>query len=97
MNIPNYENTQAVEENGYFTDYWQILWQQLFTELQANAGNEGLVVPTLSSDPNSVDPPAVGGQLAQIQTTAQNGTLVYDTFTNELKVRLNDGTFHVIV
>ena len=97
MNIPNFENTQVVDDEKYFTDNWQLLMQQLFTELQTNAGNEGLVVPTLSSDPNSVSPPAVGGQLAQIQTTAQNGTLVYDTFTNELKVRLNDGTFHVIV
>jgi hypothetical protein len=97
MKIPNFSFGALTDRNGIATDDSYYFFQQLTSELQKNAGNEGLVVPTLSSENTSVTPPAAGGQITQIQADAENGTLIYDSFTNKLKVRLNDGTFHVIV
>ncbi len=97
MKIPNFSFGALTDRGGMPTDESYYFFQQLIDELQKNAGPEGLVVPTLSSENNSVDPPAAGGQIAQIQGTAANGTLIYDSFVDKLKVRLNDGTFHVVV
>lgn len=50
MNIPNMPPfSPAVDENGYRTPVEQIFMQQLITQLQQGAGNEGLVAPTLTN------------------------------------------------
>lgn len=50
MNIPNMPPlSPAVDENGYRTPVEQVFMQQLITQLQQGAGNEGLVAPTLTS------------------------------------------------
>jgi hypothetical protein len=112
MNIPNYENIQFTERTGYLTEQWQINMQQLISALQKNVGNEGFVISSVSSDPASVTPTTVGGQLAQLQasfgqqTGVQVGTVVFDPYevngatlparNGQLKVMLADGTFHAI-
>lgn len=100
MNIPNFSYSKLIETSkekfGLPSDDVYYFFQQLVAELQSNAGPEGLVVPTLSSNASSVTPPATGGQITAIEAGALNGTLVYDSNTDQLKVRLNDGTFHVI-
>lgn len=97
MNIPNFSAGALTDRNGNPTDESYYFFQQLTDELQKNAGQEGLVVPTLSSQNTSVTPPAAGGQIGAIEAKAANGTLIYDSFTDQLKVRLADGTFHVVV
>lgn len=112
MNIPNFENIQFVERGGFLTDSYQNILQQLFTALQRGVGQEGFEISQISSDPNSVNPPATGGQLVAIQNTFGHpngvtaGTVIFDPYevngatlpkrNGQLKVLLNDGAFHGI-
>jgi hypothetical protein len=112
MNIPNFENVTFTERNGTLTDPWQLILQNLFSELQGGVGNEGFEISIVTSDPNSITPPASGGQLLVIQDSFGNqngvtaGTIVFDPYAvngailparnGQLKVLLNDGTFHGI-
>lgn len=112
MNIPNFQNTQFVERSGYLTANWQLILEQLFLNLVNNVGPYGYVISPISSDPNSVTPPTSGGQLLVLQNTFGNpngveaGTVIFDPYeqngailparNGQLKVLLNDGTFHSI-
>lgn len=112
MNIPSFENAQVIDTDFYFTDVWQLVMNQLIDALQKNVGEEGFVISTVSSNPNSVDPPTAGGQVARIQASfgqqkgVQAGTVIFDPYevngatlparNGQLKVLLNDGTFHAI-
>ncbi len=95
MNIPSLPINALVETDGprkgYLTDTWFQFFNQLITILQTNAGNLGIVMPSVSSDPDSVTPSAPDGQLGQLQatfnpTTASDkfhvvpGTVVFDPF-----------------
>lgn len=88
----------VIGQNGLMTPQWQLFMTQLIQQLQINFSNEGIVVPTLSSDPASVTPAESGGQIGQLESNqyVQNGTLIYDEFTNQLKVRLSDTNFYTI-
>jgi hypothetical protein len=85
MNIPNFENVQFTQ-GGYLTEMWQLILQNLITELQTGVGQEGFEISNVSSDPNSVSPPTTGGQLAIIQATATKnngvtpGTVIFDPY-----------------
>lgn len=112
MNIPNFENIQFIGRGGFLTENYSNILQQLFSTLQKGVGQEGFEISSVSSDPNSVTPPTSGGQLAKIQSSfgQQNGvkagTVVFDPYevngatlparNGQLKVLLNDGTFHGI-
>lgn len=112
MNVPNFENIQFIEKSGYLTESWQNLLQQLFTQLQLSVGPEGFVISDVSSASNSVTPPTAGGQVAVLEATfgQQNGvkvgTVIFDPAevnggssgspNGQLKVLLQDGTFHKI-
>jgi hypothetical protein len=93
MNIPNFENVQFVDRNGYLTEKWALIMQQLITALQTNLSNEGYIVPSQTA-----------ANITQIQTNvaassnpaAYNGDLLYDSTNNKLKVNLN-GAFKEIV
>lgn len=83
MNIPNYVQDKLVDKNGNLTDGWRLTITQLLTELQNNAGNEGLVSP---SQPST--------NIAKL-INSPNGSLVYDNTTHELKVNIN-GVFKIV-
>lgn len=83
MNIPNFLNEKIVDKEGYLTAPWQNMLIQLITELQKNAGNEGLVMPSQTA-----------ANIALL-TNSSNGTLVYDSTNNIPKVNVN-GTFKSI-
>ncbi len=102
MIVPNFVDVKVVNEDGTFTDEWRNIMQTLLQSAQLNLGNEGYVVPTVSSDPNSVTPPTSGGQLLQVQNniitvngvssyTCKFGTIIYDSFDNKGKIALNNG------
>ena len=94
MIIPNYVDIPIVDpKTGLVSDEWKVILQQLLSQLQKNVGTEGFVIPSISSDPNSVSPPAAGGQLLQLQNTFNPappigsiqpgvvaGTIVFDPF-----------------
>lgn len=96
MNIPAFIETQVVNKDGTFTDSWRLIMTNLLQQLATNAGTEGFVMPSISSANNSVNPSHSGGQLNLITPLAQNGTVIYDPNTDQPKIRLNDGSFHVI-
>jgi len=85
MKVPDYVNAKVIDENGMMSDIWRNIQNQLLTELQKNFSDEGLVPPMQST-----------ANISVINPSATNGTLIYDEDTNELKVRLSDGNFHVI-
>lgn len=86
MNIPSFTNSKVVDENGYFTPEWSILMSQLLTQLQLNAGQEGLIPPKLTTTQISylTDADKSNGAIVQDSTTGDfmgniNGT--WKTFT----------------
>lgn len=85
MNVPNFIHDKFVDENGYLTDGWRLFFNQLINEMNENLSQEGIVMPSQTTANADI-----------IKTDALNGTILYDSTTNELKVRLNDGNFHVI-
>lgn len=84
MNIPNFENIQLVDKNGYLTEQWQNILMQLFTQLQTNLSNEGYKVPQ--------QPTAT---ITTLNTAQSKSALIYDETTDELKVNIA-GTFRVV-
>lgn len=87
MKIPSFIQERFVDENGYLTPSWAAVLMQLLSQLQINAGDEGLVTPSLSSSDITI----VG-----TSTNLQNGTFIYDSTNNLLKATIA-GTFKQIV
>lgn len=78
MNVDNFVHEQMVDENGYLTYSWALWFNQLINQLQKNVGPEGYVVPSLEAT-----------KIAQLTgPSTQDGTLVYDSTNNLLKVRI---------
>lgn len=86
MNIPNFENVKFTNRDGTLSDFWALILQNLFSELQSGVGQEGFEIPLISSASNSVNPPAAGGQIAKLEAAAVAGganapvigTLIFD-------------------
>lgn len=86
MNIPSFIQERVIDENGYFTPSWAFVIEQLLSQLQINAGAEGLVPSSLKTEDIAV---------VAASTNLQNGTLIYDSTTDQLKTNIA-GTFKVI-
>jgi len=86
MIIPNYSGGPITDKNGYPTPEFKSWHDQIILTLQQNAGTEGLVPASLPSTDIST---------IQAGTTKQNGTLIYDQTTDELKANIG-GTFKVV-
>ena len=86
--IPNLHMGEMVDEKGYPTDDESTFRQVLITNLQRLFGNEGIVLPSLTTTEitaiqNNVD--------IQGRNTCAYGTMVYDTTVNQVKVAINIG------
>jgi hypothetical protein len=110
MMIPNFIDVKVVDTTtGKFTSEWGVIMQQLITQLQTNASDQGLVAPSQSNanmiiiqDATVTFKYAPAGY-AQI---APPGTLLFNTDTvnggssmapnGQLYVKLQDGTFHPV-
>jgi hypothetical protein len=79
MIIPSVIAERITDQNGVLTPAWQNIFMQLFTQLQINFSDEGLVVPSQTT-----------ANIALL-TTSPFFTLVGDRDTNELKVALDNG------
>jgi len=86
MNVPSWVHNRLVNPDGTITEEWEIMINQLLSQLNINFSDEGLVAPSQTT-----------ANINTIETNAQNGTLLYDSITNTLKVRLSDGSFHTIM
>lgn len=78
MNIPNNPDIPVIikreDGNYYWTEEWQNIWDQLFQTLQLNASEEGLVPPSQST-----------ANIAIIEPTSKEGTIIYDSTTKQFK------------
>lgn len=103
MIVPTMIKSQFVDKDGFLTDEAKNLMEQLLQNMQQNLSNEGVVVPSQSAAniaiiQNGTD--ALGNQIAL------KGTLIFDTSevnggsgpapNGQLKILLQDGTFHPI-
>jgi hypothetical protein len=84
MNIPNFIDSQVIDSNGFLTTQWKQIFMLLFSELQNNAGNEGIFIPQQSN-----------ANITLLTGTNSTGSIVYNTDTNKAMVSEN-GTFKTI-
>lgn len=85
MNIPNFLNEKIADENGYLTEPWKHVLEQLLNELQTQMSNESHIVP---SQPTS--------NITQLNVSKYTGGLLYDETTKKLNINL-DGTFKEVL
>ncbi|NTU69256.1 hypothetical protein HGB13_00285 [bacterium] len=84
MKIPLFFDTEFVDiKTGRLTPFGRNLINQLLDQLQKNASDEGIVMPSLSSD-NIVN-----------LSKSVDGTIVYDSTNNVYKGKQN-GVFRTI-
>lgn len=96
MNIPNYIGTAPTDKDGNWTDPWRGLMIQLLNQLNANVGGNGFVPTSLTTAQITVLEGAVS-TTPPVVATAPYGTIVYNSDTDNLMVKLkSDGKFHNI-
>lgn len=88
MIIPNFVQDKLVDSTGAMTPNWVMFFSQLIDQMQANLSDEGVVIPSQTTANISV--------IKDHDPAPLNGTIIYDSTTNQLKVKLSDGNFHVI-
>lgn len=88
IRIPTLPIGQMVKEDGTPTEEELTFRQNLVSNLQSIAGNEGLVAPTQTTANILV---IQNNQLPNGEYTCQFGTIIYDVTTRELKVAVDDG------
>jgi hypothetical protein len=84
MIIPTFTQHKATDKEGAYTRDAQQYNDELNQYLQDNLSNDGFVMPNrTTSDINTIADPTNGN-------TLPNGTMWYDTDTNQLKVKVNN-------
>jgi hypothetical protein len=91
MNVPNFENTKFVERDGNLTAPWQIILQQLISEMQRALSNEGFIPPGQSSGTIN-DLQDRLRTLTLEQQKQYGGSLIYDISNRSLRVFIVDAT-----
>ena len=84
MNIPNFVDTQVIDENGYLTPTWKQIFMQLFSVLQMNVGPEGFFLPQQDNT-----------NIAALNNIRSLGAILYNTTTNKGMINEN-GAFKTI-
>ncbi len=80
MDFPTVPTGKVLKEGGFIADEWRIFFDQMWTFFQINLSAEGVVLPSLTT-----------AQIALL-TTAQNGTMVYNSTPDKGMIR-ESGTF----
>ena len=81
MIVPNYVQEQIVNEERYPTENFSSFLINLLQSMQISISDEGYLIPSVSSDPTSVNPTTSGGQLLQLQNSFQTNVVNPDTQT----------------
>ena len=90
MKVPLFTRQSFIDKDGNLTPAIQQVFDVLFQQMQQNLSDDGMVIPGLSTDDiNQAASPSNANN-------KPNGTLWYDTTTNELKLKKNN-TVVVIV
>ncbi len=82
MNIPTFYTLQNITQDGKFTPPVANFFDQLVSEMQNNLSN-GFSIPNMSTEEIS----SAANNLNA--NTKPNGTVWYDSTTNQLKVKQN--------
>lgn len=77
MNIPNFIDAQVINKNGYLTDVWRQIFIQLFTELQINFSEEGIIIPKQTNS-----------NIISLSGTDGTGKLLYNKDLDKLMVNI---------
>lgn len=77
MNVPQFNYSKVIDDNGMYTPQWQTLLTQLITELTKNFGTEGIITPGLPSSE------------ILLLNNMVNGTMIYDQTNNLQKILIN--------
>lgn len=85
MNIPTFVNVQYTDDEGFLTTAMQLYNDELNQAMQNGLSDNGWTVPQLTT-----------AQITAVSSLMPNGTLWYDTDTNQLKGKIN-GVVTVIV
>ena len=75
MKIPNFIDAQFVNKDGYLTDTWKQILQQLLQQMSSDVSDEGFIVP---QQPTS--------NLPALSKQQSVGAIVYDSTTDQFKV-----------
>jgi hypothetical protein len=84
MNIPNFVDSQVIDDSGNLTPIWKQVFMQLFSALQINLGPEGFFLPQ-QDDTNIVI----------LNNIKSLGSIIYNTTTNKAMINEN-GSFKTI-
>jgi hypothetical protein len=83
MKVPTFTKQKFVEEDGNLAPPMDQMLDVFFQQAQENLSNDGFVIPAQTTDTiNYILSPSN-------QNSKPDGTLLYDSQTNELKVRIN--------
>ncbi len=77
MNIPNFEDVKVIDKDGFFTDEWRTIMEQLFQALQQNVGDEGFNVPPQSTTNIT--------SIVAANPPPPNGRIFYDSTANQFQ------------
>jgi len=84
INIPNFLDMQIVNQDGYLTDSAKQMFSQLFSQLQTNLSDEGILIPQQSAT-----------NITVLDNIKSKGAIIYNTNTNKAMVNEN-GSFKTI-
>jgi hypothetical protein len=72
--VPNFEDMQVVDSDGNFTPAWKNIMSGLFSFVQQNFSQEGLVVPQQTT-----------ANIGTLTTMKSVGVILYDSDTDTFK------------
>lgn len=78
MYIPVFSNLKLVDQNGDLTNEMQIFFDELIQSLFLNLSDNGYVIPSVSA-----------ADLPSIEQLMPDGTMWYESDSNELVVKIN--------
>lgn len=85
MKIPNFIDTQVIDKDGRLTPTWKQILSQLFTELQLNLSDEGIIMPQQTT-----------ANISQLNISKYIGGLVYNIDTDKAMANIA-GTYKNII
>lgn len=95
MKVPSmdFRGQKIVNEDGTFSDVMQSFFNDLEIFLTKNIGDEGLVMPSQTTDNVDIIQNNVSIGPTEIETsTCEFGTLLYNEDTNKGMIALDDGS-----
>jgi hypothetical protein len=95
MFVPNFPQSQPLDESGNFVQEWRDYFQLIGQNLQLAIGNEGYAIPQQTTTNIAIiQPSAAIGTLLFDESAVNGGTI--DAPNGQLYVKLADGTFHPV-